>query len=237
MSSDNFLSRWSRRKQAARSREQPEAAATRSEPVVPPEEDASAMQAEAGLSADEIASLPSIEDLTAETDVSVFLRKGVPEPLRNAALRRMWSLDAKIREFVGDARDYAYDWNTPGGVPGFGPLPTTEEVLRMAARIVGGDTSKSESGGKKAPHTESQNREPPLADSGASDMHQAMPLSDPAPTPRDEPDLKKDDGASLTPLPWSSDVADTNAARALPLDRTPEDLGPALRRHGGALPL
>ena len=59
-----------------------------------------------------------MDELTPETDITVFLRKGVPEFLKNAALRRMWSLDPAIRDYVSEAREYAYDWNVPGGVPG-----------------------------------------------------------------------------------------------------------------------
>src|SRR5688572_28804209 len=35
--------------------------------------------------------LPRVEDLKPESDLSAFLRKGVPEALKLAALRRMWS--------------------------------------------------------------------------------------------------------------------------------------------------
>jgi Protein of unknown function (DUF3306) len=86
------------------------------------------------LSAEEIALLPRVEDLTAETDVTQFLRKGVPMGLRNAALRRMWALDPAIRDYVSEAREYAYDWNVPEGVPGSGPL-LTQDVDAMVRRI------------------------------------------------------------------------------------------------------
>ena len=48
----------------------------------------------------------------------------------------MWALDPKIRDYVGEARDYAYDWNTPGGVPGSGPVPWQDiEGLRRRVRV------------------------------------------------------------------------------------------------------
>src|SRR3546814_17956960 len=34
--------------------------------------------------------LPSLENLTAESDLTAFLREGVPESLKKAALRKMW---------------------------------------------------------------------------------------------------------------------------------------------------
>jgi hypothetical protein len=124
---DGFLARWSRRKMEVQREE--------ARPPAPSPDDADAPTpetlAEAELSPEEIASLPKIEELTPETDISVFLRKGVPESLKNAALRRMWSLDPTVRDYVGDARDYAYDWNVPGGVPGSGPLLPTDDVDAM----------------------------------------------------------------------------------------------------------
>ncbi|MBL7309634.1 DUF3306 domain-containing protein, partial [Escherichia coli] len=82
--------------------------------------------------------LPSLEALTAETDLTPFLRAGIPAVLRNAALRRMWSLDPAIRDFVSEAREYAYDWNSPGGVPGLGPLLPSDDVQAMLGRLLGG---------------------------------------------------------------------------------------------------
>jgi hypothetical protein len=37
------------------------------------------------------------------------------------ALREIWRTDPAVRDFVGPA-DYAWDWNTPGDAPGYGPL-------------------------------------------------------------------------------------------------------------------
>ena len=149
MSSENFLSRWSRRKGAVRAAEAPdrpspapadpaegEAAA---EAVAPDDRQAGDAGGGDALTPDEIARLPSVDELTAEMDLSVFLRKGVPDALRKAALRRMWSLDPKIRDFVSEAREYAYDWNVPGGVPGSGgALPPADEIRKLAEQIVGG---------------------------------------------------------------------------------------------------
>ncbi|MGT2478788.1 DUF3306 domain-containing protein (plasmid) [Methylobacterium oryzae CBMB20] len=88
---------------------------------------------------DAVVELPSLEALTPETDLVPFLRAGVPAALRNAALRRMWSLDPAIRDFVQrEAREYAYDWNTPGGVPGLGPLLPSDDVQAMLGRLLGG---------------------------------------------------------------------------------------------------
>jgi hypothetical protein len=50
----------------------------------------------------------------------------------------MWSLDPAIRDYVGDARDYAYDWNTPGGVPGFGAIEPSYDIEGTIARMFSG---------------------------------------------------------------------------------------------------
>ncbi len=126
----NFLSRWSQRKQEAK---QPEP-----EPPVEQAEASPAPTAEAEAEPEfDLSSLPKLEELTANTDMTVFLRKGVPESLRNAALRKSWALDPAIRNYVNPALEYAYDWNTPGGVPGYGEIGTGLDVARMVFQIMG----------------------------------------------------------------------------------------------------
>ncbi|UHC15976.1 DUF3306 domain-containing protein [Methylobacterium currus] len=134
--SDGFLARWSRRKrdEARRPAEIP--------PVAPAEPAAEPAEDDGSLSPEELAQLPSLDALTAATDLAPFLRAGVPRALRNAALRRMWSVDPAIRDFVSEAREYAYDWNTPGGVPGTGGLIPAEEVRAMVERVFGGGEEK-----------------------------------------------------------------------------------------------
>lgn len=161
--SGDFLSRWSRRKQAARRAEtRPEAEPDEPLPAAQaeadtPEEPVAAAEEEPGLSAEEIEALPKLEELTAESDLSAFLRKGVPEGMRNAALRRMWSLDPAIRDFVGEARDYAWDWNTPGGVPGSGELLPGQDVRAMVRQVFG--ESEPEPSSEPSPPAPSRHRD------------------------------------------------------------------------------
>ena len=75
--------------------------------------------------------------MTGATDITGFLQKGVPEHLRNAALRKSWALDPAIRNYVNPALEYAYDWNTPGGVPGTGEIGAGMDVARMVLQIMG----------------------------------------------------------------------------------------------------
>jgi hypothetical protein len=118
-----FLARWSRRKRGLER-----------DPTEPP------LVAQAPDPAPEAppfdpASLPPVDGLTLASDISAFLRAEVPAALRNAALRRIWSLDPGIRDFVGPA-DYAWNFNAPDGVPGFaGSL--AGEVKELLAQAIG----------------------------------------------------------------------------------------------------
>jgi hypothetical protein len=142
---DNILARWSRRKLATRLDEAPapheaeqepdEIAAADDAPVLAPSP--SETEAEE-LDAEVVEPLPRVEDLTAESDVTAFLKKGVPMALKQAALRRIWSLDPGIRDYVGPS-EYAWDFNQPGSMAGFGPLDAKEAVvgfLSKAARAI-----------------------------------------------------------------------------------------------------
>jgi hypothetical protein len=82
------------------------------------------------------ATLPPIESLTAESDFGQFLRPGVPTLLRNAALRRMWSLDPAIRDYIGPV-DYQWDFNTPGGLPFGFANELTGDVRKLLAQAIG----------------------------------------------------------------------------------------------------
>ena len=84
----------------------------------------------------DLASLPPIEALTAQSDFSVFLRPGVPSVLRNAALRRMWSLDPAIRDYIGPA-DYQWDFNAPGGLPFGFAEELRGDVGKLLAQAIG----------------------------------------------------------------------------------------------------
>lgn len=132
---DGFLGRWSRLK---RQTETP-APEPEPEPAPGPAEPSADTRAPAGpepLSEEELAALPRIEDLTEGSDIRPFLRFGVPRQLRNAALRRIWMLTPGIRDYRDPALDYAWDWNTPGGVPGDGVAPAPERAAEMLRNLL-----------------------------------------------------------------------------------------------------
>src|SRR5580704_4159008 len=82
----------------------------------------------------DLASLPSIEDIVADTDIIAFLRAGVPVELVRAALRRAWTSDPAIRDFIGIAENQ-WDFNDPNAIPGFGPLAASEDGVDILAQI------------------------------------------------------------------------------------------------------
>ena len=119
---DGFLERWSRRKRAAGNKTRAEPA-----PAAPP-------AAEPVVAPAELPPLPPIDSIEAGSDISAFLAPGVPTALSQAALRRAWSADPAIRDFIGLSEN-SWDFNAPGGVPGFGPL-TTDGSSRLLARTM-----------------------------------------------------------------------------------------------------
>ena len=134
MSEENegFLSRWSRRKRAVVEGRAPE------EPTLPAPVEAKPEAPPAEPEDDfDLNTLPPIESLTIESDFKAFLHRKVPLELRSAALRRAWSLDPAIRDFIGPA-DYAWDFNAPDGVPGFA-LELGGDAMKLLSHALGLD--------------------------------------------------------------------------------------------------
>jgi len=135
MSDEEFLSRWSRRKQEARASEhaQPSLPAEPADAAPPPAAGEAASEPEIDLS-----KLPPLDSITAATDITEFLRKGIPAELSRAALRRAWAADPAIRDFVGLAEN-AWDFTDPNAMPGFGALhDSPEQIGAMVERVLGG---------------------------------------------------------------------------------------------------
>jgi Protein of unknown function (DUF3306) len=216
----NFLSRWARLKhqsEVRRARQSEPAAQGTAEPAKTAEQAQPETTAIPELPPEELADLPRLEDLTPETDLAPFLRAGVPAGLRNAALRRMWALDPAIRDRVGDALDYAYDWNVPGSVPGSGPLLASDDVQAMLRTIVG--PPQSEGGGPP-----SANAEAVANAAEAQSEASADPLVEEAAEAAEEPT------ADVRELPARADETATETAKPEP-KRVAQ-----VRRHGRATP-
>lgn len=144
--SNGFLKRWSRRKTA----DVADAPKLAPEAPVPQAAEARPPHAPAGIPVSETArsgpatsagapnateepidpaTLPPLESLGADSDYTVFLKRGVPEALRNAALRKAWMSDPFIRDFRGPA-EYALDYTTAEF-----DLRPTDDVAKMLDQI------------------------------------------------------------------------------------------------------
>ncbi|MCP1335411.1 DUF3306 domain-containing protein [Futiania mangrovi] len=116
----SFLARWSRRKDAAR------AGALADDGVADPgdlpahEADAARAGARGEGSSAEAAEpeirpedLPDPDTLTAQSDFSVFMQKGVPPDLQQRALRKLWLTDPTLANLDG-LLDYGGDFSQVG---------------------------------------------------------------------------------------------------------------------------
>ena len=159
MSEEGFLSRWSQRKRATLRGEAPPEPVAEAPPVATPDP---APEPTAETPEDppfDPASLPPLETLTAESDLLPFLARNVPALLKRAALRRMWSLDIGIRDYVGPA-DYAWDYNAVGGVPG-SSLDLIGDIGKHLAQAIGATPPHDPANAGPAGKTEATDLPPP----------------------------------------------------------------------------
>jgi hypothetical protein len=229
-----FLARWSQRKLEAK---QPEAkpATSAAESVeasspsappssappnsVPPSEDAAPEF--------DLSTLPKLEELTGSTDITAFLRKGVPEHLRNAALRKSWALDPAIRNYVNPALEYAYDWNAPGGVPGGGELGAGVDVARLVSQIMGdpvAETVKSDANAVNGAADSVPHEHDSLSTPQAELLVQSERGTQEATAGTE--DVSKGEDAADGAAPWGESEASRTVAPQQPV-----------RRHGTAKPI
>ena len=221
---DNFLSRWSRRKREAGERKETKdeaAGVARTEPA-PETEPGSAASAPDVTPTPKFdaENLPPIESISAETDITAFLRAGVPETLKHAALRRAWSSDPDIRDFVGLNENY-WDAAGPGGIAGFGDLDPNLDVKRMVSELFG---------------------EVPREDTSSESVADRVVDSSTTPTPNEADTVNPPqlDAASNEELLQGNENAALQTELAEQAETT-EQVDPApekkfARRHGGAMP-
>jgi hypothetical protein len=227
-----FLARWSQRKQEAK---RPDREAPIENADAPPEPVAEAAPEEFDLS-----SLPKLEDLTETTDITGFLRKGVPEHLRNAALRKSWALDPAIRNYVNPALEYAYDWNTPGGVPGSSEIGAGMDVARLVSQIMGGGESTHEASTSAAEPGNSKSAAEPGKEPASN---AAQPCEHDA-TQKAEPDLPtqplrlENQAISMMEEAWNSEAGSgVESGRAKASEQSNAIAPQQVRRHGSAKPI
>ncbi|MGC2203288.1 MAG: DUF3306 domain-containing protein [Stellaceae bacterium] len=124
---ESFLARWSRRKrnvtaQSNAEKGQPQSATEMATPGPNGPEDRPPI------------TLPPIESIESASDIKAFLAPSVPLELTRAALRRAWTADPAIRDFIGLSEN-AWDFNASAGLPGFGSLDL-QDVRRLVAKVL-----------------------------------------------------------------------------------------------------
>ena len=142
----------------------------------------------------------------------------MPSELTRAALRRAWSADPAIRDFVGLAEN-AWDFTDPTAMPGFGELPAGTDIKRLLAQVFGQTDDPEQKPEhlaplETAPPVPAATAEPPNTGDNAAPLESAQPQATL--------------GADQPPMQSREDIALHN-------DDANEDSS-APRKHGGALP-
>lgn len=228
---DNFVSRWSRLK---RTQDSPEETAdlVPAEPndLAPQDSDAEATPSDP----DEIVkNLPDISTMTEEMDFTVFLKDGVPEDLRNRALRHLWRLNPVFANVDG-LNDYDLDYTDAAmavkgvlktlhqigkGMPG--PEPKEEEEEAVVAAVT--DSAAPDS----ADHAE--DGEIPVAESQdeTDDGNVKQSLAEEGTDEGTDDKVALSEGPAAMTLP---DSLGTNGRERATVDATPPS-GTAARRR------
>jgi uncharacterized protein DUF3306 len=227
---ESFVSRWSRRKREVS--QETDAA----NPPAATDEAAEDDRASGKVSpnpapaavdpASDPTSLPSIESITAETDIRAFLSTGVPADLARAALRRAWSSDPAIRDFVGPSEN-SWDFNAPDGIPGFGPIDPAD-VGRLVAQAIGAPEAAPAAGNACPPTALAQADQSPPSESGRTAAAGDEPTApEQGPRTRDHEAVAPAEITQRT----KADVAVQE-----PPERGEDGMTSPRRSHGGALP-
>jgi hypothetical protein len=202
-----FLSRWARRKREAQA-----PSPTGQSPLGRGETGGSRDPAHPGRQEIDpqyvdLESLPSIDSITAATDVSGFLRSGVPAEWTRSALRRAWTRDPAIRDFIGIAENQ-WDFNDPAAIAGFGRLSETDDVPALLAQALGR-----------------------VSEIGEALLTDSVVAGEPGPVPPPDAALSIDPARASRPAKPAVAIAATETAAP-----TDSDARPHGRRHGSALP-
>jgi hypothetical protein len=238
MSEDkNFLSRWSRKKrEAAELPPQATAAAAKdAEPkesaaIAAPADGIKATRTEADEPKFDLASLPSIESIGADTDIRQFLRAGVPAALTRAALRRAWASDPAIRDYIGLSEN-SWNFNEPGAMYGFDHSDPGVDVRKLAEEMFGGGSKTVAEKPSDLP-----TEEPKAAEVGAKS--EAVGEVDPLAHDivRATPEPSSEDKGRVAEQQLTAAQHDGDVASQQEPARKEAASSPAPRRHGKALP-
>jgi hypothetical protein len=210
--SDNIFARWSRLKREQEEKSAKKALNKEHPRGLAPDTEERATGLEPELIKEPV-DLPSVESITTGSQLGAFLKANVPAELARHALRRAWSSEPAIRDFIGLSEN-AWDFNAPAGIPGFGTLKA-EEVVDLLSQAFGEESESSPpSAGEPRP---------------AGESSEAVSLCEPG------SEIPHPETGRTEPIPDSGDQSTQDQLhKSASLD--PGELKPPGRRHGGALP-
>jgi len=222
---EKFLTRWSRRKlEPADESPPPEKPVMEGDAATKP---ASVSTPETGSPPEpefDLSSLPPIDSIGADTDISIFLKPGVPSDLQHAALRRAWATDPAIRDFKG-LQDYDWNFNDPNGIFGFGEIGPEYDLTKMVAKLFD-DEPASEPASKPS-------ESPAAREQTAASSHESNVATAPVTREKSATDESRQLGSAA--VEQSSLQCDENAA-SQHNDAQESVESTKARRHGGAVP-
>jgi hypothetical protein len=193
-----FLSRWSQRKReaeeeaAAGAIEAPQGGAGPQRVAAP--DAAGVPAADDGPEPIDPRELPDIDTLDAGSDFSVFMKDGVPQALKQRALRKLWHVDPAFRE-ICMLDDYNLDYTDAAMV-----VPNMKTIYQVGKGMVLPDDEKPEDEEQPGEDRQEGAESPQIAaeDGGGEDgdaAASATPESDPVESLEALPPL----AGSLTP--------------------------------------
>lgn len=201
--SEEFLRRWSRLKRESAVEPTARTEGETTDAAPPPRDPNSAP-------AVDLSSLPTIDSISAESNVSAFLRAGVPGELTRAALRKAWTSDPTIRDFIGIAENQ-WDFNAEGAIAGFGSLSVEEYARHLAALALRAESSTAASQSSGAVGRRDATDGPPVTSAPAAAPQSDHPVARAAP------------GESPAEMSTPARLSESGGA-------------PQCRTHGSALP-
>ena len=210
-----FLARWSRRKLEPADKQAPEESPTAAD-ARPIESAPPAPKVEAPEF--DVSTLPSLDSIGAKSDIRMFLQAGVPSALRHAALRRAWSADPAIRDYIGPNENF-WEGAGPGGVPGFGDLGPEVDVKKLVAEVFGQAEQEPDGVTEMVSPIEQSTRAGVFSSAAPAESEAAQGKSQPSTAQDSDPLLQRDEDVAS-----HHDAPQQGAVASKP------------RRHGGAMP-
>jgi hypothetical protein len=175
--SESRLGRWARLKAEARAAEReaaPVEAIVEQTPPPAPFSPVAAVEPAAPKEEPKQIELPPLETLTKDSDFSLFMRGGVPDLARKAALRKLWTLDPHFAQ-IDISECHSIDFNAvptfPDGLKntiyraGKGMVEAVEEIEKAEREAAEKARREAQVGDSRSPDATASDDPPPSPDS------------------------------------------------------------------------